>query len=183
MPPTPAELSRTQSHFARKFSGRVPANGVVRGSAADAKLLSALLARLTSDPRLSGMSFRDAIETNPDLAADIGGILESQRSVERHEKKFDGELRFETARDKFSDTARNTMTEMLWGAPIDFMSSMGKTVWGSGRRRRPLTLGGFTKELLGQSTRLAGREGWAMAKLLARTGYTAGSYARNRLMR
>lgn len=177
-PSTAAETNRVRNHFYRNFKGRMPAFGVMRDSADNMKTIDALLQRFESDPRLGGTgSLESILAANPELGADIGKALEAKVAVERHERHFDKDLKFEKAMENWKTTADKSLTEMLWKAPANYLTNVVKKGF------HAKGLGDFVGGFFGETAKFTGREAWAGSKFLAQSAYTAGSFVKNKVFR
>lgn len=176
-PPTPAEIKQILKKFAQK-NKKLPAMGVVNDCSDNTKLIDQVMSRFSTDRRLMGAdSIQDIVMANPELGADLGKIFEAKKAIERHEKLFKKDLRFEQSIQDFKDTAQCSITEMLWKAPTDFIAAIIKKGF------NPKNVIGSFGTIVKETARFAGREAWAGTKILGRTAQVAGSFLRNKVSR
>lgn len=179
-PSTAAEIARVRRYFSHTFKGKTPAHGVMRDSSDNMKLIDALLRRLSSDPRLGGPdSLQHILTAHPELGADIGKLLDAKSATERHERMFGKDLKFEKTVGEFKKTAQESLTEMLWKAPGDYMTQIVKR----GLDMSKGGLGGVLSVYLRETARFMGREAWAGTKLLAKSAHAVGSLVKNKVLR
>ena len=179
-PSNPREINHVRSYFSKNFKGKTPAFGVIRDSSDNMKLIGALLRRFSGDPRLGGPdSFRDILTAHPELGADLGKLFDAKGATERHERMFDKDLKFEKTMGGFKKTAQESLTEMLWKAPGDYMTQIVKRGLDMSKGGLGGVLGVFMKE----TGRFMGREAWAGTKLLVKSAHTVGSLIKNKTFR
>lgn len=167
-----------ESYFKSKFDKKAPAEVVLKDYAQNGQLIEALLKRFSGDPSLrSGTDSLEAIiAAHPELGADLGKILEARRLMARHEKCFKKDLNFDATLESFKKTARETLTEMLWKAPVDSMSAIMKSM-SSG------SFGSCIETFFKETIKFSAREVWAGTKLLAGSAKMVGSVVKNKLIR
>jgi hypothetical protein len=174
--PTGTEVKDAGDHYARKFNGQAPPRAVLWDTADSTKNINELMNRAAVDySAFSGVSLESALSMGPEMGADIGEILERGEAVERHERKFDKNLKFDKAMEGFKETAKESLVEMFWKAPTDFLNNMWKK-----RTVDPFKL---FSAFLTEGARLVGRETVSGAKVLSGSLYTFGSLIKNKGMR
>jgi hypothetical protein len=177
-PLTVVEVNFVKDYFLKKFKDRTPNLVIIKDCSYNMKLINAILQRFLNDPRLvRSNSIESIIVASPELRADLGKILEAKYAVERHERLFDKDLKFEKAIEKFKRTAENSLTEILWKAPIDYLTTIVKKGFNSKE------LGDFVGTFLKETAKFIGRETWAGTKFLSRSVYTVGSLIKNKVFR
>ena len=177
-PSNPTEVRQVERYFSKVFKGKKPEFSVIRDSSDNMKVMDALLQRFSHDPRFGGIdSLQNILAAHPELGADIGRLLQAKGALERHERMFGKDLRFEKAMDAFKKTAQTSLTEMLWKAPTDYMMTIMKKGF------HTKGLGDLTGMFLQETTRLAKRELWAGSKFLAQSAHAAGSFVKNKVIR
>lgn len=144
------------------------------------KLVDALLRRFSTDPRLGSVdSLQDILVANPELGADLGKLLSAKSATERDERVFGKDLKFEKTMGEFKKTAQESLTEMVWKAPGDYMKQIVKR----GLDMSKGGLGGVLSAYVKETARFMGREAWAGTKLLAKSAHAAGSVVKNKVFR
>jgi hypothetical protein len=168
-PISPRDLSRMTAYYQKKFDGRSPDYRVVKDTVENTQMIDELLRRFISDPALSSRaSLERILAVRPELGADLGKILMSRESTEKHSRMFGRELKFENSMNRFKQDATESLTTMSWKAPADWTKDMLKG--GSNPN-----FNNFAK-MVESTFRFTGRELWAGSKLLVSTARTAGSY-------
>ncbi len=175
---SPKEVKRAGDYFAKKFDGQRPVFSVLNDFSEQTKMMDLLLSRFSGDPRLSGANpLENIIVANPELGADIGKILEIKKALDRHERMFDKDKKFEKTMKEFRATAECSLTEMAWKAPTSYVSNV------ISKQIQAKNLGDFFGIFFSETGKFAGREAWAGTKFVAKAGATVGSYLKNKMMK
>ncbi|MFH0814857.1 MAG: hypothetical protein V1902_02120 [Candidatus Falkowbacteria bacterium] len=172
------DVKGVESYFKNKFDKQAPKEVVLKDYAQNGQLIEALLKRFASDPNLGARtnSIEAVLAAHPELGADLGKVLEAKRLMAKHESGFHKDQNFEKTFKEFKGTAKETLTEMLWKAPVDSMSAIMKSM-SSG------SFGNCIETFFKESLKFAGRELWAGTKLFAGTVKMGGSLIKNKLIR
>ncbi len=177
-PSTLPEVNRVRGYYASNFGGKTPPFAVTKDSADNMKMIQALMTRFETDPRIAGAgSIESTLALHSDLGADLGKIFEAKKAVERHERLFGKDLAFEQTMANFKKTAQNSLTEMVWKAPVDYITTMAKK--GLFMKSASGLLGSLMKE----TARFSGREAVAGTKLFGSSLKALGSLVKNKMIR
>ncbi len=167
--PTSGELRASQKYFRDKFSGEAPANAIVTDAAEKTKLILALAARFSRDTRVTGAAdLRAVLASNPDLAADLGKILQAKEELERHERMFGREMSFDKSLEQLKQTGKDSLKTMLWNAPMAYAKKFNI----------PRNLNQFSSHLKAMM-KLIGQETKAVADIAIDASVVAGQALRN----
>jgi hypothetical protein len=172
------EIVRAEKRFLKNFKKNKPAVGIVRDSVENAKIIRVLMGRFYAELSTAGPdSIEQIVETHPEMGADLGKIIEAKKIIDKHEREFGMDLRFEGAMENFKDTALNSVMEMIWRAPIDCLLALSKT------GIKPNKVNTMVESLMKQFSRLALREVVAVTKFSASAANAFGSFLRNKVVR
>lgn len=168
-PISPRDYGKMSDYYKKIFEGRSPELGVVKDSTEKTQLINELIKRFCGDRALkSGASLDQILLLRPELGADLGKILLAKQGLDRHQRMFGKELNFEKELNNFKETAKESLTTLLWEAPTNWLKTMVK---GS---LNP-NFGNFAK-MVESTAKFGGKELWAGSKLLYRSARAAGSY-------
>lgn len=162
--------ARVRGHFQTNFEGRSPEVPVIRNYTEQNSLLWSLLHRLEADSRLHGLRLKDAVRLNPEIAADIGKMLEAHGMISYHEEKFEKKLAFEKSHDRLKNTARESLAKMFFGVPVEWLKVVSR------HALRP-SFEGFFK-MISATIIAMGKEGYYAGKLLSHAGIAGYRYIR-----
>lgn len=167
-PASLAEFNQTASYFKTKFENKVPNAAVVKDCAENKKIIDALHTRFMGDPALAGAGDLEAlIAAHPELGADLGKILSAKELSDLHERRFEGDLRFDGSMEKLKATAKESFATMFWKAPSEYLKAVGKSP------KFDLTY--FAKTTM-ETAKFLHKEGKAGTKLLVDVAKTAKAY-------
>jgi hypothetical protein len=108
------------------------------------------------------------ISAHPELAADIGKVLEAHDAFRSQERRFGRELKFEASRDRLVRSTKESATEMLWRAPADWFRESFR-----GTGLNPFKM---APKMFVATAKLMAREVWQGGKFLATAADTIGQY-------
>lgn len=172
--PTHTEIGTWRSHLRGQNGGRHPWNELDISTAAASEMsrMRELLGRFSSDPRLAGAGeLRAIVAANPELGADIGGLLEARDMLERHETRFGKLIRYEAASEKYKTEAKKAIHEMFVRAPFEW--ARDAVVQGVFRRQWGKALGATLKVIF--------REAYQVLNLTTRTILQVDNFLRNKV--
>lgn len=183
----PPTISRSdefnaENYYRRKFNGKSPNHAIVIESVRTAKNIDQLLARFSSDPRVIGHKGKlDSLilASAPELGADIQKLFSEKRRLEKIERHFGRELVHEKQMDNFKKTVRESIANMLWTAPANFIKDVFRADRSSGDFGSQLLK--FTGRFMFASGKFALREGWEGAKLAGSAAKTLAAYLNKEL--
>ncbi len=186
-PVTPGDVRRQTAHYqaylgktlqgvnAARIDTHLKGKSVVLGDCVqNTRLVGSLAERFSKHPDIfiSG-DIQATLKSNPALRMELGKLLFAKEQLERHEKMFKKELHHETALEKLKEEARETLTIMVWKAPVDWLKSIGASAF---RPSVPSTIAMF-----GATAGFLTKEVVSGSKLLIRAAQTLGTYAGTKL--
>jgi len=79
-------------------------------------------------PKKSGSttSIETILSANPELGADIGAMMIAIEEQQRHDRMFERELKFGESVQGLKENAREQLSTMFFGAPVQFLKDMSK---------------------------------------------------------
>jgi hypothetical protein len=138
MPVTPGQISKMKAYLDRRFGAvnakRVSLGPYITDGARTTFLLNSLMRRFEGEAYANPHDLNVIIAAHPEMAADLGKIIQAKKLLETHEKGAKRQVDAAEARYRLGENAKQAFDDIAWHG----LGSMIKTVFNFTRGKQKL---------------------------------------------